>query len=290
MLFLGTGAAEMIPDPFCACPICRDARQNPAHIRLRSMLLLDEKNLIDFGPDLGAACAKYGLDLSGLERVFVTHTHQDHFCMANAGLVHMSRTRQTPLDVYLSAGAYSSLEAVFAPGGQINAGIGKAAEHLARDLQFHIVPIGEPIAAGAYTVTAVETTHRVSAQECAVNYLFETPGGQKLLYACDTGYYTPEALRILRDQRIDILVMDATYGSNENANTASHLNAWAFAEMLQILRKNGTIGPETLVFANHINHKHTFTHEAYQQWFDENAPQKVTVAYDGLQLPWSVQP
>ena len=202
----------------------------------------------------------------------------------------MSRTRQTPLDVYLSAGAYSSLEAVFAPGGQINTGIGKAAEHLARDLQFHIVPIGQPIAAGAYTVTAVETTHRVSAQECAVNYLFETPGGQKLLYACDTGYYTPEALQILREQQIDILVMDATYGSNENANTASHLNAWAFAEMLQILRKNGTIGLETLVFANHINHKHTFTHEAYQQWFDENAPQKVTVAYDGLQLPWSVQP
>ena len=108
MLFLGTGAAEMIPDPFCRCPICADARKNPAHVRLRSMLLLDEKNLIDFGPDLGAACAKYALDLTGLERIFVTHTHQDHFCMANAGLVHMSRTRKEPLDVYLSEGAYHS--------------------------------------------------------------------------------------------------------------------------------------------------------------------------------------
>lgn len=290
MLFLGTGAAEMIPDPFCDCPLCRDARENPNHIRMRSMLLLDDKNLIDFGPDLGAACAKYALRLAGLERVFVTHTHQDHFCMANAGLVHMSRTRTKPLDVYLSEGAYRSLEAVFAPGGQVNAGIGKAAEHLKKDLCFHIVPIGQPITAGKYTVTAVETTHRVSAQECAVNYLFETPEGQKLLYACDTGYYTPEALQILREKKVDILIMDATYGSNREANTASHLNAWAFAEMLQILRKNGTIGPETLVFANHINHKHTFTHEAYQQWFDENAPQKVTVAYDGLQVGFSVQP
>ena len=286
MLFLGTGAAEMIPDPFCRCPICADARKNPAHVRLRSMLLLDEKNLIDFGPDLGAACAKYALDLTGLERIFVTHTHQDHFCMANAGLVHMSRTRKEPLDVYLSEGAYHSLEAVFASGGQINAGIGKAAEHLARDLRFHIVPIGQPIRAGAYTVTAVETTHRVTERENAVNYLFETAAGRKLLYACDTGYYTPQALRILRGKQIDILVMDATFGSNPDANTASHLNAWAFRDMLGILTEHGIIGPQTRVFANHINHKHTFTHEDYQRWFDENAAQKVTVTHDGLRIGW----
>ena len=286
MLFLGTGAAEMIPDPFCACPICNDARHDPSHIRLRSMLLLDEKNLIDFGPDLGAACAKYALDLSGLERVFVTHTHQDHFCMANAGLLRMSRTRTEPLDIYLSEGALKGLQAVYFPEGQLNAGMGKAAQHVHDHMRFHAVRAGEPFRAGEYTVTAVNTTHRVSEFENAVNYLLEAPDGKKPIYACDTGYYPEETLEVLRNAKADILIMDATFGSNKDANTASHLNAWAFRDMVEILEKNGAIGPETLVFANHINHKHTFTHEEYQRWFDENASHRITVTHDGLRVSW----
>ena len=286
MLFLGTSAAEMIPDPFCACPICRDARRNPAHIRLRSMLLLDEKNLIDFGPDLGAACAKYALDLSRLERVFVTHTHQDHFCMANAGLLRMSLTRTEPLDIYLSEGALRGLRAVYFPEGQLNAGMGKAAQHMRDHIRFHTVCAGQSFRAGEYTVTAVNTTHKVSDYENAVNYLFEDADGHKLIYACDTGYYPEETLEVLRGAKADVLIMDATFGSNREANTASHLNAWAFADMLRILAENGTIRYDTLIIANHINHKHTFTHEAYQKWLDENAPQKVTLANDGLRVSW----
>ena len=41
MRFLGTGAADMLPDPFCDCPLCRDAREHPEHVRLRSHFLLD---------------------------------------------------------------------------------------------------------------------------------------------------------------------------------------------------------------------------------------------------------
>jgi len=286
MKFLGTGAAEMLPDPFCDCPLCRDARENPAHVRLRSLLLLDEEDLIDFGPDLGAACAKYAIDLTGLQRVFVTHTHQDHFCFANAGLLHMSRTRTQPLDIYLSEGALKGLEAVYTPGESLNAGMGKAARHVSDHIRFHKVPSGVPFRAGAYTVTAVDTTHRVSEYECAVNYLLVHDSGKKFLYACDTGYYPPESLAVLQGQQIDLLVMDATYGSNRESNTASHLNAWAFRDMLGIFLDQEIIRPDTQVFASHINHKHTFTHEAYQRWFDDNAPIPVTVARDGLEVPW----
>ena len=285
MRFLGTGAADMLPDPFCDCPLCRDAREHPEHVRLRSHFLLDEETLIDFGPDLGASCARDRISLMGLRQVFVTHTHQDHFCFANAGLLQMSRTRTEPLDIYLSEGALKGLEAVFAPGGEMNPGMGKAARHIRDHIRFHSVRPGEPFRAGDYTVTAVDTTHRVSDWETALNYLLVHDSGKKLLYASDTGYYPEESLATLEGARIDVLVMEATFGSNKESNTTSHLNAWAFRDMLEIFLERGIIRPDTRVYATHINHKHTFTHELYQAWFDENAPIPVTVARDGLEIP-----
>ena len=283
MRFLGTGAADMLPDPFCDCDLCRDAREHPEHVRLRSHFLLDPVSLIDFGPDLGASCARDRVSLTQLKQVFVTHTHQDHFCFANAGLLQMSRTRTEPLDIYLSEGALKGLEAVFAPGGEMNPGMGKAAEHLRDHLRFHPVRAGEPFRAEGYTVTTVDTTHRVSDMECAVNYLFKRDDVRKLLYACDTGFYPERSLSILEGEKIDVLILEATFGSNDSNDTSSHMNAWAFRDMLGILLDRGVIRPDTRVYASHINHKHTFTHELYQAWFDENAPIPVTVAWDGLE-------
>ena len=39
-VFLGTGAAEMYPNPFCGCETCERARQN-RETRLRAAFLLD---------------------------------------------------------------------------------------------------------------------------------------------------------------------------------------------------------------------------------------------------------
>lgn len=38
-VFLGTGAAELYPNPFCGCPVCARAREN-RETRLRSCFLL----------------------------------------------------------------------------------------------------------------------------------------------------------------------------------------------------------------------------------------------------------
>ena len=64
MLFLGTAAAECCPNPFCSCDFCERAA-----IRLilvngdAGVLLLDQENLIDFGPDALSAAALLGLTL-----------------------------------------------------------------------------------------------------------------------------------------------------------------------------------------------------------------------------------
>ena len=285
MQFLGTAAADILPGPLCGCPICEDARQNPAHRRLRSMFLLDERNLIDCGPDLAAAAMRLGLNLTKLQRVFVTHTHEDHFCPSNAAMVPMSRTRpDVPLDVYLSEAGYEMTLQLRERLGDTFAYF-DAVKALDNGLvRLHPVKIKAPFELDGYRIMAVESSHRVSEREAGVNYLFEKLGGVKLLYASDTGLYEQDTLEALRGSRADVLIMEATWGSRTDKNPHSHLSAVTYLQMLDMLRAADVIRKDTRCFATHINHKHAFTHDMLQAWFDANADMHVTVAYDGLTI------
>ncbi len=283
MLFLGTGAADVLPNPFCDCPVCQEARQNPGHRRLRSAFLLDDETLIDCGPDLAAACMAQGISLGKLKRIFVTHTHEDHFCPSNAGLVAMSRTRgQEPVDVYLSeAGCQAMLDGAYRLGEEFRDA--DALQGLSRGLiRLHPLKTFEAVEIDGYQVLPVRTTHRVSDRETAVNYRICCPDGTRLLYACDTGIYPPDTLEALSGSAVDVLILEATFGSRTDTDTASHLNAGAFLQMLDLLRQHGVIRQNTRIYATHINHKHELTHDRYQAWFDGHTSLPVTVARDGL--------
>lgn len=284
MQFLGTCASDGMPNPFCSCKICEDARKNPARQRFCCTFLLDKKNLIDCGPDLNAACMKFGVNLSDLENVYITHTHSDHLCVSMLGLLRMSVTRTSkPIDVFLSEGALEkALNLCRAMAWEVNQ-VGTMWEIGSGLIRVHTIKIGEPFEQDGYRIMAVETTHRVSDLENAVNYLFEKDGC-KLLYACDTGYYPPQTIETLRGARADILVLESTWGSRTDKDTSSHLNCEAFLNMLDILLEAKVIRPDTKIYASHINHKHDLNHDQLQQWFDEHGKLPVTVAFDGLHI------
>ena len=285
MLFLGTAAADAMPNPFCHCPLCTDARNRPNRARLRSMFLLDDRNLIDFGPDLHAACIKSGVNLSGLRNIFITHTHDDHMCLSNLGLFQMSRSRNAEerLDLYLSETAYDRLARLYDRIAK-DYGTFDAIAAVERKLaSFHPVPIGVPFAVDEYRITAVRTTHVVDLNERAINYVFEKDG-QKVMYACDTGYFIPETLNILRGYMLDYLILECTWGSRTDKDATSHLNCEAYLETLDTLLAERIITKRTHIYATHINHKHSFTHEELQGWFDAHSQFPVMVAYDGLRI------
>ena len=54
--FGGTGAAEGIPAIFCNCTLCDIARKSLTERRRRSMLIINDELIIDFGPDLSTVC------------------------------------------------------------------------------------------------------------------------------------------------------------------------------------------------------------------------------------------
>lgn len=282
MQFLGTAAADVLPNPLCNCPLCRQARLHPTSGRLRSMFLLDSENLIDCGPDLAAAFMRHGVNAADLKNIFLTHTHEDHFCPSNAGLLTMSRThKETPVTLYLSEMAYESVLRKYTllskefPSTDCIEALDKGAVIL------HPVPIGIPFSAGGYDVLAVNTTHKASATETAINYRF-SKDGKSLLYACDTGYYIPESLELLKGSRLDYLILEGTWGSETGKDPTSHLNGPAFIEQLEIFAQYDIIRDDTKIYCTHINHKHDWDHDAYQEFFRQNTRRDVTVAYDGL--------
>ena len=80
MLFLGTGAAELYPNPYCNCEFCESLRQSGEAPRKRSSLLLDAHTLVDLGPDALAAAQMYNARLYDVDHLFLTHSHEDHPC------------------------------------------------------------------------------------------------------------------------------------------------------------------------------------------------------------------
>lgn len=284
MLFLGTAAADVLPGPLCSCPICSEARQNPAMGRLRSMFMLDGENLIDCGPDFAAAVMRHGADITRLKNIFITHTHEDHLDYSNAGLIKYSRTRpEEPVDVYMSEMA---LESVMRLYQMIRGAFSKRDSVQTMDkglVRLHPVRAGEHYSVGGYEMMPVNTTHHASASETAYNYLFKK-NGKSLLYATDTGFYIEESLELLKGTQLDFLVMEGTWGDRTDKPTTSHMNAFAFVEQLEIFRRYDIIRADTEIFCTHINHKHNLNHDAYQRWFREHTDYHVTVAYDGLNI------
>ena len=70
---LGSGAAWPIPRLGCDCPQCTSS--DPRDSRLRSSLLLDERVLVDAGPDVYHQLVRAG---AVPEIVLITHHHFDH--------------------------------------------------------------------------------------------------------------------------------------------------------------------------------------------------------------------
>ena len=75
---LGTGAADGIPQPFCDCTTCTDARRQ-GYSRFGGGVLIDDTLLIDAPSSTSAAAARAGVDLRGVRVIAVTHAHHDHW-------------------------------------------------------------------------------------------------------------------------------------------------------------------------------------------------------------------
>lgn len=285
-IFLGTGASEMIPNPFCNCDVCNYARKHSEEQRVRSAFLLDNHTCIDFGPDVMSSSMRFTADLSQINDILITHTHDDHFSIANFEVISCNIPKpKNKFTIHLSEIGYNWLLKqrqiiLEASGGMhdIISGVANGYYSVISHKAFEKFTIGEK------EIFPVYGFHGGDApDEKSLNYRI-TENGRTLLYAIDTGIYPEETIEALSDFPVDVLIMDATFGSKKMDKDCTHLDAYSFISQLEALIKAGIVTADTKVYASHINHYNLWKHNEFQDFFDKNAPVHVSVARDGMKI------
>lgn len=293
MIFLGTNAAIANPNPFCNCDLCVKIRRrkNP-YLKKRSCFMLNERVLIDFGPDLPEACLQHDVNLTELEHIFITHSHDDHLDLSNLLLLKAVRhklDKAITMHMSVEAFAYSrefirkmaekeGFEAEFDSeySGLVTFGNGN-------QVRFNVIVPYTATDIDGMNVFAVQSNHTTSVQnEYAFNYFITTADGTKLHYACDTGLYSKRNLEALAGAGLHILIMEATFGSRQLKEDNTHLNGEHFIRVVEMMAEHGIVTDKTCIFSTHLNQEPHFMHDDLQAYFDQNSRYKISVAYDGL--------
>ncbi len=233
VLLLGTGAADGIPNPFCRCATCEDARTR-GELRTPTSVLVDGRLLIDPGPEAPRQVSRLGRDLVALEAVLAGHAHDDH--LDPAFLLHRSWVGGSPLRVAGPAPVVEWSRQWLEPGQEA--------------VSFTTLTAGDELDLAGYRVTALAANHEAFGE--ALCYLVEGPSAA-LLYATDTGLLPESTWRQLAGRRVDLVLLEETFGPCTGKGDR-HLHFATFAATLTRLHGAGVVDGRTRVVAVHLAH------------------------------------
>ena len=268
VLFLGTGAAEGYPAMFCECAHCTTARaRGGRNLRRRSALLVNDDLLIDMGPDLMASMHATGANFGRVSTMLITHSHGDHFHLANLYMRRGGFCATTPamMDVF---GTPPTTEAIMTAANERNL----SAEEF--HLRLNTIQPGDSWQAGRYRVTAFRAMH---AEELEPVFFAIEEGGRTLLYASDTGPFPEETWQQLREFKFDCAIVESTMGIGPPGT--HHLSMHQCVEHHEALESNGLLQPGAPRYATHFSHNRTPPYLECAEFF---APHGIEPAYDGL--------
>ncbi len=232
ILLLGTGASDGIPNPFCGCATCHDYRRR-GELRTNTSVLIDDRLLIDPGPEAPRQVSRFGRDLRRLQAVLAGHAHHDH--LDPSFLMYRGWVTEAPLRMVGPEPVTSSCR-----------------HWLPEDtaVELDTVTAGDQIQVAGYQVEVVATNHHAFGE--AVGYRIERDGSS-LLYLTDTGLLPEPTLARLAGRRVDLVLLEETFGSHSGKGE-QHLHLGTFAETVTALRDRGVIDDLTRVVAIHLGH------------------------------------
>ena len=222
---LGSGSADGWPNPWCACSSCAAAAAQGV-VRGQTSVLVDDRLLIDLGPDGPRAAVRQGASLAGVEAVLVTHSHEDH----HAPAVWMWRGWASPR---------GPLTLVAPPR------VLAAADRLDDRVTTIAITPGDRVRVAFYDVLALPAEHPLGA----VLYDVTGPDGGRLLYATDTGALPEEAVELARDRAYDVVLLELA-----GSPIPSHLTLSTWPTQVDRLRAVGAVGAATQILAVHLGH------------------------------------
>ena len=235
--------------------------------------------MVDLGADAVVQSMRYG-DLTDIEHVLITHTHDDHLNPHMLMEAMWSKKFRKTLHYYFTE---DSFEIVKHWRGSPWILKGKVSEWEADGIiAFHQLKFGEVYRIEDIKVTPFRGNHRGNVERYSAMYLLELPDGCKLFYGLDSADYLPETIEALQKVQIDIFISEATGGRNF-AHSSNHLNLQSVHKLIEQLYCQGTLNNNSRVYLTHINHgtSHSQMVECTERM---RFPISTTVAWDGLKI------
>src|SRR4051794_7647505 len=227
--FLGTGASDGWPNPWCTCASCAAAVADGV-VRGQTSALLDDRLLLDIGPDGPRAAGRFGVSLASVEAVCVSHAHPDH--------------HGVPAWMWRGWGAGRRPLTPVAPT-QV---VADARPRLDDTVTTHEVTAGASLAVAGYQLRVLPAEHKCPGE--AVLYDVTGPDGIRLLCGTDTGPLSAEALAMTEGRAYDAVLLELTSGHLENG----HLDLTTWPEQVAALRSTGAVNAATRLLAVHLGH------------------------------------
>jgi len=288
LCFLGTGAGDCVEMRGAAGRTEVDPRKTGAKdARHAPGLWIGPDLLIDrFSDERLRAC---GIHEDDIRHLLISHAHQDHFQpLTILELVRRRSSRPSHgLTVHGNGTVRHALEFALAHRWNGRAGV------FQRRTDGPEIPVTEVAPGTSFDVwgirvTAVPASHCIDKknmiqQEQALNFVLER-GGKTLFYGLDSSYLLPQAREILSGFRLDVAIMDATFGPMKiDPVVSGHHNFAMLDETLEQLRQAGTVDEDTVVVADHISYDAVQPHDEIAGPLAERG---ITLAFDGMTLPW----
>lgn len=251
--YFGTAAAEGIPGLFCGCPVCQEARKKKGkYIRTRSQAMVNDKLLIDFTPDTYMHSVTYGVDLSRLKSLLITHIHSDHFYPADLLNRREGYSKMMESDCLT---VYGSSDLIERAEKEWELCVGSKSNQLYEQnrLNFCVLTPYKRVEIEGMTVIPLPASHGTANPFV---YIIEADG-KTMLYHHDSGYFSGEVMEFLKHEQIkfDLVSYDCTWGADDAKGSVSHHLGLPNAEEARYrFIANGNYKDSTISVINHFSH------------------------------------
>lgn len=272
--YLGTGAAEGVPAMFCNCEYCKNVRKlGESEFHTRSQVILDGTICIDFPPEAYSHSLKYGVNLSTLKYLLVTHSHMDHFYAHDFILrgYKYAKIAEPVLNIYGNC----AVESVFYECTKR-----EMKPEVSQNFNFTAIKQYTEFYLGGYRVLAIPANH--GKTEDALLFYIERDG-VGYLHCYDTGIVCDDALGYLKQMgaHIGLVSFDCTFVKNSGGDNARHMGIPDNLIMRQKLLDLRLIDGKTKIVITHFSHNGSPYKDVLKGLEEQYG---VIAAYDGLEV------
>lgn len=272
--FYGTGASEGVPALFCECKYCKQIKQlGGKDYRMRTCAQVDDDILIDFSMDSYAQVLFRGLDLSRINHVLITHSHDDHLFPTGLWQIKPPMAfydRERILHVYGNSAVLDKVQSEIRKQGTEQ-------KELDAFLKVHELFLFQERRIGDYRIIPIPANH--DERESCFLYII-SKGDKTLLYGHDSGMFGEASWVAMKEYQFNCVVLDCTM-VEETGVFEGHMGLPDNIKIRERMIKEGMADTDTKFIATHFVHTFNPVHERIRPIFAKHG---IITSYDGMEV------